>query len=56
MRLFYVTSIPCNNGKQDLVFEFKKTKPEVILNLLKKMDLEYAACDYPTYFSSKRSA
>ncbi len=55
MRLFYVTSIPCSNRKQDLVFEFRKTKPEVILNLLKKMDLEYAACDYPTYLSSKRS-
>ena len=53
MRLFYVTSIPCTRGKQDLVFEFSKTKPELILKLLKKMDLEYEPCDYPTYYTSK---
>ncbi len=54
MRLFYVTSIPSSRGKQDLVFEFTKTKPELILTLLKRMDLEYEACDYPTYITSKR--
>ena len=54
MRIFYVTSIPCARGKQDVVFEFPKTKPAVILKLLKKVDLEYEPCDYPTYESSKR--
>lgn len=36
------------------MFQFTKTKPECILKLLKKIDLEYEPCDYPTYRTSKQ--
>ena len=50
MRLFYFTHVLCEEeGKCDLIVEFPKTKPEIVLGMLKKLNLSYEPCSYPEY-------
>ena len=51
MRLFYITRVLCEEeGKCcDLIVEFPKTKPDIVLRMLKKLKLSYEPCSYPEY-------
>ena len=54
MRLFYITTCSKENT-QDLIVEFPKTKPEVVMKLLRKLgEFEFSLCSYPEYKSQLR--
>ena len=57
MRLFYFTCVSCKEeGRCDLIVEFPKTKPDLVLGMLKKMELSHEPCSYPEYMSTLQEA
>ena len=53
MRLFYFTCMSCKEeGRCDLIVEFPKTKPDLVLGMLKNMELSHEPCSYPEYMST----
>ena len=53
MRLFYFTCVSCKEEwKCDFIVEFPKTKPDIVLNMIKKMKLSHEPCSYPEYTSN----
>ncbi len=54
MRIFYITpAVTHTQGKQDLIVEFPKTKPEVIFQKIKTLgNFPYQPCSYPEYTHS----
>ena len=51
LRLFYITSVKSQTeGKRDLIVEFPKSKPELVLSLIRKLaGFEYQPCSYVEY-------
>ena len=39
-------------GKCDLIVEFPRTKPDIVLGMLKKLKLSHEPCSYPEYTST----
>lgn len=51
LRLFHITQIKRSEELKDIVVEFPKSKPEKILEQLKKLNFSYKACSYAEYVS-----
>ena len=52
MRFFYYSCVSKEEGKCDFIVDFPKTKPDIVLKMLKKMKLSHEPCSYPEYTST----
>lgn len=52
LRLFYISCVDTAGGKRDMIVEFPKTKPAVVLRELKRLNIGSNPCSYPEYRSA----